>query len=206
MISSCATPARPYAEAFDAAVSFDAFLEAVAAHRDLWIGIAERIPDLSEGGRTIRAHWEGAGRPSLRLLVLADDWCGDAIHTVPLMARLMEASGCVDIRVVSRDAFPAVMDRHLTHGGRSIPMAILLDSDATPLGQWGPRPSELQRQVRAEWLSLDPAERYLRIRRWYARDRGRSTLAELTALVLSALEARASGRGPGAVSTGWTGA
>jgi hypothetical protein len=181
----CSTNA--YEAAYEAAVPFRVFLEGVEAHRDLWLAISARLPDLSLEGGKIRARWEEAGRPILRLLVLADDWCGDATNTVPILAHLMEAAGCVEARIVSRDRFPEVMDRHLTNGGRAIPLAILLDGAATPLGQWGPRPTELQAQVRSQWMPLAPEERYRAIRRWYARDRGRSTVAELVALVESAL-------------------
>jgi len=188
MNPSSEDPKLDYQAAFDAAVPFHAFLESVEAHRDLWLGIAARLPDLSEESGKIQTAFQTSGARSLKMLVLADDWCGDATNTVPLLARLMDGSDSVDLRIVSRDLFPAVMDRHLTHGGRAIPMAILLSEFAEPLGQWGPRPAELQTLVRSEWKDLAPEERYRRVRTWYARDRGRSTIAEATALVLSQLE------------------
>lgn len=176
-----------YEAAFAAALPFPAFLASVQVHRELWLGITARLPDLAEDGARLREAFDKAGAPPLRMLVLADDWCGDATNTVPVLARLMEVSESVDLRVVSRDLFPDVMDRHLTHGGRAIPMAILLSADGRPLGQWGPRPTELQALVRSVWKELDPEERYRHIRTWYARDRGRSTVAEATALVMGAL-------------------
>lgn len=185
-MTSQTTPTLPYESAFLAAVSFDTFLEQVEAHRDLWLGITARLPDLSVDAKTIRDRWQAAGSPVLRLLVLADDWCGDATNTVPILARLIEAAGCVALGIVSRDAAPEVMDRHLTNGGRAIPMVVLLDEDGNPLGQWGPRPTELQTRVQTEWKTLSPEDRYKEVRRWYARDRGRSTVAEVTELLEAA--------------------
>jgi len=70
----------------------------------------------------------------------------------------------------------------------SIPLAILLRPDFTVAGQWGPRPSELQRFVLTEKRAgLRPVgDIYRDVRAWYARDRGESTIRELLGLIDSA--------------------
>jgi hypothetical protein len=50
-------------------------------------------------------------------------------------------------------------------------------------GSWGPRPSELQRWFLTEGVTLEKDVRYRHMRTWYARDRGRSTVDEVLALV-----------------------
>ena len=60
----------------------------------------------------------GAAR---KLLVIAEDWCGDASNTVPVVAKLADAVPGLELRVILRDANPEVMDRYLTNGSRSIP-------------------------------------------------------------------------------------
>ena len=48
---------------------------------------------------------------------------------------------------------------------------------------WGPRPGPLQEWVVEEGLSIPSAERYKRVRRYYAKDQGRTMLRELLSLM-----------------------
>jgi hypothetical protein len=69
------------------------------------------------------------------------------------------------------------MDAHLTGGrSRSIPVIIVYDEDFNEMGWWGPRPGPLQEWVLGEGQALSKEDRYREVRRWYARDRGRTTL------------------------------
>jgi hypothetical protein len=160
---------------WDQAIPFDAYVAASTQHRGLWEGLyrTARLPEWALG-----ALPAGARR---RLLVLAEDWCGDASNTVPVLARLADAVPGLELRVLRRDEHPAVMDGYLTNGSRSIPIVIALDESFNELGHWGPRPAELQSWVLANRLALPKAELYPQVRRWYARDRGESTLREVLA-------------------------
>lgn len=155
----------------------------VREHRDLWLGV---------DSRAVVPAWvanEAAGLgDGWKLLIISEDWCGDASNTVPVIAKLAGAAPGVEVRVVKRDENPELMDRHLTNGARSIPLVVVLDRDFHPVGQWGPRPSELQEMVlREKKAGLRPlAEIYRDVRRWYARDRGESTLREILAVMKSA--------------------
>ena len=89
---------------WEAAAPFDEWLDRVESNRDLWRGIYERTridPD------TV-ARVDGP----YRLLVLAEDWCGDAVNTVPWLARLAEESEHLELRVLRRDEHPALMATH----------------------------------------------------------------------------------------------
>ncbi len=140
----------------------------------LWDGVYRHaaVPDWA------RHAFERLG--PLRLLVLSGDWCGDAANAVPVLVRLAEAVPGVEVRQLDRDTYPQVMDRYLTGGSRSIPLVIGLDASYRELGRWGPRPAELQAWVLGH-LHLPKAERYPAIRRWYAKDRGKTMLEELLA-------------------------
>lgn len=155
----------------------------VREHRELWEGVyrGARVPEWArEEAARIGGEW--------KLLVISEDWCGDASNTVPVIARFAEAVSPVEVRVVKRDENPELMDRYLTNGSRSIPVAVVLDADFRPLGWWGPRPAELQAFVITEKRAgtRPAAEIYRDARRWYARDRGESTLRELLAVMRSA--------------------
>jgi len=74
-----------------------------------------------------------------------------------------------------------VMDRYLTNGSRSIPIVIALNEEFGEVGHWGPRPTELQSWVMTNRQTIPKSELYPQVRRWYARDRGESTLREVLA-------------------------
>ena len=166
-----------YRDCWEQAHTFDRYLcGEVERNRSLWEGIYERARTPAwalQRARDIGGRW--------KLLVLAEDWCGDASNTVPVLARLAERVPGWELRVIKRDESPEVMDRFLTNGTRSIPIAIILDEAFAPVGTWGPRPAELQEFVIGERAKGERPmkEIYADSRRWYARDRGETTLREL---------------------------
>jgi nicotinamidase-related amidase len=119
------------------------------------------------------------------LLVLAEDWCGDASNTVPYVAKLGEQARCLEMRVLRRDEHAEVMDRYLTGTSRAIPIVIVLDEDWHEIGHWGSRPRELQAWVMEARRTTPKEQLYPQIRRWYARDKGETTLREILALLPS---------------------
>lgn len=175
---------RPAADAaalrarFDAAPTLDAFLPTAEKNADLWRATVRlaKVPD-----EVVARVAALGGR--YHLLVLSEDWCGDAVNSVPYAARLAELAPNLDLRVLPRDQNLDLMDAHLTNGSRSIPVVLVYDDAFAELGWWGPRPSELQAWVLGPGQALDKEARYKEVRTWYARDRGRSTLAELVALL-----------------------
>jgi hypothetical protein len=71
------------------------------------------------------------------------------------------------------------MDEYLTDGSRSIPIVIALNDRFQELGHWGPRPSQLQAWVMGNLRTTPKAELYPQVRKWYARDRGETTVREV---------------------------
>jgi hypothetical protein len=154
------------------ALTYPEFLAASTKHKGLWEGIyaIARLPAWAT---------ELPAPGARRLLVIAEDWCGDASSTMPLVAKLVDHHPDFELRVLRRDENPTVMDQYLTNGSRSIPIVIVLDEDYRELGHWGPRPRELQAWVMANRATVPKAELYPKVRQWYARDRGESTLREV---------------------------
>ena len=160
---------------WDGALPYERFVEESRQHRGLWEGIYKlmRVPEWA-----FQAVPPGTRR---RLLVIAEDWCGDASSTIPIVARFADAVPGMGLRVLRRDEHPELMDRYLTNGSRSIPIVIVLDEGFRELGHWGPRPTELQAWVLENRPLVPKAELYPQVRRWYARDRGETTLREVLA-------------------------
>lgn len=55
----------------------------------------------------------------------------------------------IELRIILRDKYPEVMDAFLTDGkSRSIPKVIVLDAQTLEvLGEWGPRPAQVQKNI-----------------------------------------------------------
>jgi hypothetical protein len=70
---------------------------------------------------------ERLGRPRY-VMVITEDWCGTSLAYVPPVAKLVEATPGVDLRIFLRDENPALMDRYLKRGlYRSIPVIAFFD-------------------------------------------------------------------------------
>jgi hypothetical protein len=156
------------------AVSWDQYLASVEKNRELWHGVYERARVPEDALDDL-----GAITTPVHFLALSEDWCGDAVNLLPVVARMAEASDLVDLRVLGRDENLPLMDAHLTGTSRSIPVVIVLDDEFRELGWWGPRPAEIQAWVLDHGLAMPSPDRYREVRRWYARDRGRTTVREL---------------------------
>jgi hypothetical protein len=163
-----------FKQLWEKGLSFDRFVASCKAeHCALWQGIYNlaRVPEWARGPVP-----EGVRH---KLLVIAEDWCGDASNTVPIVAKFVDAVPGFELRVILRDANPDVMDQYLTNGSRSIPIVIALDQNFQEIGHWGPRPTELQAWVMANRNTMPKSELYPQVRKWYARDRGETTLREV---------------------------
>ena len=165
-----------FAALWRAALPFHDFVAASTQHRGLWEGI-HRIAILPEW----TAELDFSAMPR-RLLVIAEDWCGDASNTIPILAKLVERLPGVELRILRRDEYPEVMDLYLTGESRSIPIVIALDEGFREVGHWGPRPTELQAWVMEKLGTAPKGELYPQVRKWYARDRGETTLREILAV------------------------
>jgi len=166
----------------------------VQQHVALWHGVWNRaqVPAWAlDQARGLGTGW--------KLLVISEDWCGDASNTVPVIARLAEQVDGIEMRVVKRDDNLELMDAFLTGTARSIPLVVILDAENRVVGRWGPRPGELQAFVLREKAAglRSSSEIYRDVRQWYARDKGETTLREILAII-----AATGGVGGGASGTG----
>lgn len=170
----------PFADLWDRAMTYERFVKESREHCDLWTGVYRlgKVPEWSlQAAAALGAKF--------RLVVLAEDWCGDATNTVPILAKWAAAAPGVELRVLRRDEHPEVMDRYLTDGtARSIPVVIVLTEQMEELGWWGPRPTALQRWTAEQRAAgRGKKELYPEIRRWYAKDHGETTLREVLAVM-----------------------
>lgn len=88
----------------------------------------------------------------LHVLALVEDWCGDVIANLPVLARLAQESGKLNLHVFLRDQNLDIMDQYLNEGvHRSIPVFVFFDQDFRELGHWIERPAKVS-QMQAEMV------------------------------------------------------
>ncbi|MES2522065.1 MAG: thioredoxin family protein [Gemmatimonadota bacterium] len=178
-----------------AAPTLAQYIEAPIKNQDLW-RTTTRLARLDANAEARAGAIDGP----IRLLVLLEDWCGDAMYTVPFIQRVADANPQLELRVLPRDANDDLMRTHCTGGARSIPVAMAFDATGTERAWWGARPSPLQAWVLAEGLAMEKPERYKRVRTWYARDRGATTVHEILTMLESITSVAPALRGAAQVS------
>ena len=159
--------------------TFAEFMTRPIKSKEMWVALAHRVTipiEISARVEALHGEWH--------LLVLSEDWCGDSMNIVPIIAKLTDSISNMDMRILARDENLDIMDAHLTGGkSRSIPIVILLNPRFEECGWWGPRPRELQKWVVEQGMSLPKDERYKQIRTFYARDHGLSTMREIAEML-----------------------
>ncbi len=135
----------------------------------------ELLPELEERLKQVE-------RPMI-WLVLTEAWCGDAAQIIPVLQKMADQTEHIELKLILRDQNLEIMDEFLTNGrSRSIPKLVVLDAESLDvLGDWGPRPTEVQ-EMYDDWREND-GEDYREIsealQKWYANDKTKTTQAEL---------------------------
>lgn len=176
--------AETFDRLWDAALDWPAYLETLKEKQDIWHA-HDRRADVHDDEAARLADLPA----DRRVLILTEDWCGDAARSVPVLARALGDAPRVQVRFLPSDDHPEVIEEYLTHGGRAIPMAVVVDEHGAELGTWGPRPAPLQALMRKQRREQGPPTGdavnvfYQPIMAWYGQDKGRTTLQEVLMLL-----------------------
>jgi len=121
-------------------------------------------------------------------LVISEGWCGDAAQILPVIAKMVEQSEKIALKIVFRDENEALMNLFLTNGTKSIPKLIILDKNTFEvLADFGPRPKEAI-QLISNYKALhgivdETAKTELQM--WYLHDKGISIQNEILDLLVT---------------------
>ena len=179
-MSQVDTSIRYFDRYWPTTIAWDDFIDGVEQKADLWASYAGRAKLHADELARL-----GALPGARKVLILTEDWCGDAIRSTPTIVAMGAAREDLEVRVLKVDEFPDALDGRLTRGARAIPIVIVFDAEGNEIGQWGPRPAPLQAELRAKILSEGPptaetkGEFYAPIMGWYAKDRGRTVAQEM---------------------------
>jgi hypothetical protein len=142
-------------ERFAAGLTYEQYKAGMSRNRDRVDANEARVRLDPETLRVFR----GLKRP-LKVLVLAEDWCGDVIANLPVLGVLARETGALDVRIHYRDQNLDLMERWLNQGKhQSIPVFVFFDEDMNELGHWIERPAsvtDLRARKRREIFAAHP--------------------------------------------------
>jgi hypothetical protein len=78
--------------------TFAEFMARETINHALWVGITHHVSiplEMSARVQALGGHWH--------LLVLSEDWCGDAVNIVPIVAKLAESVSNMDLRIPQQE-------------------------------------------------------------------------------------------------------
>lgn len=119
-------------------------------------------------------------------IVIAEGWCGDVAHSLPVINKAAELNENINLRVVLRDQNESFMNHFLTKGARSIPKLVMVDKESLEVLQvWGERPAPATKLIKDYKEENDKVDDYIKeeLQGWYNRDKGQTTLKELADLL-----------------------
>lgn len=158
------------------------FYGGVDRRQDLWIENwtrAEVPVDLATRARNVGGPW--------RILVITEPGCSDSANSVPYIAKLVETTPGLEMRLVNSTVGRPWMEAYRTKDGRAAtPTVLILDENFEIRGTWIEQPVELQEF----WLPVvargTMAQEVGAKMQWYADDEGRETLREIVEVLEAA--------------------
>ena len=124
---------------WDTGLTYDAFKAAMTRNQERFAENERRVVLDPETVRTFKALPQ-----PLRVLVLAEDWCGDVVANLPILGRLLKEDSPLDVRIFYRDQNLDLMERWLNQGKyQSIPVMVFFGQNFRELGHWIERPASV---------------------------------------------------------------
>ena len=147
-------------ERFAQGMTLQQYLDQMGTNKEKFVQFLNEIKIKPED----KAALDRLGR-KLKVLVITEDWCGDALYNVPVLARMVEGNPNVEMRIFLRDKNPDLMDQYLNQGlYRSIPVFAFFDERMNEVARFIERPpahtEELEKKMLETRRALR-AERYL---------------------------------------------
>ncbi len=124
---------------WDKGITYEAFKAAMTRNQERFAENENRVALDPETIRTFKS----LPKP-LRVLALAEDWCGDVVANLPILGRLAKDVPTLDVRIFYRDQNLDLMERWLNQGKyQSIPVFVFFDENFRELGHWIERPASV---------------------------------------------------------------
>ena len=149
--TSVVTPER-FSEGF----TYESYIEQIKVNKARFDEFYNSFGVTAEDAEALK---ELSSRPNgpAKMLVLGEDWCGDVIRGLPVLARMAEVAGW-EMSVFPRDQHHDIMNEFLKNGQwMSIPVAVFYTKDHQYICHWIERPEsaelemhQIEEAIRAE--------------------------------------------------------
>ena len=147
-------------ERFAQGLTFQQYLDQMGTNKEKFVQFLGEIKVTPED----RAALDKLGK-RLKVLVITEDWCGDALYNVPVLAKMVEGNPNIEMRVFLRDKNPDLMSQYLNQGlYRSIPVFAFFDENMNEVARFIERPPAQTEELEKKMLEVRRAlraERYL---------------------------------------------
>jgi hypothetical protein len=91
----------------------------------------------------------------VHVLVMTEDWCSDSLMNLPIVARIVEATPGMDLRIFKRNEAAGLNEFYIRQGSSRIPVVTLLDGDFQEMGTWMERSQAAHGRIE-EWAAAHP--------------------------------------------------
>ncbi len=137
-------------ERFEQGMTFQQYLDQMGTNKDTFVKFLNEIQVSPEDGAAL-----GKLGRKLKCLVITEDWCGDALYNLPVLAKLVEGNPDIEMRVFLRDKSPDLMNQYLNGGlYRSIPVFAFFDEHMNEVARLIERPPVVTEQLEKAMLDV----------------------------------------------------
>ena len=149
-------------ERFEQGMTLPQYLDQMGTNKETFVKFLSEIKIRPEDREALAK----LGR-KLKVLVITEDWCGDALYNVPVLAKLVEGNPNVEMRLFLRDKNPDLMDQYLNKGMfRSIPVFAFFDENMNEVARLLERPDKMTEELEKKMLEVRRTMRAENLDRW----------------------------------------
>jgi Thioredoxin len=149
-------------ERFEQGMTFQQYLDQMGTNKETFVKFLSEIVIRPEDKEALAKLGK-----KLKLMVITEDWCGDALYNVPVLAKLVEGNPNIEARVFLRDKNADLMDQYLNQGMfRSIPVFAFFDENMNEVARLLERPSKITDQLEKKMLEVRRSMRSENLEQW----------------------------------------
>jgi hypothetical protein len=131
-------------ERFDTGLTAQQFIDSIQVNKEKFLENVQANTFSFDDRRFFNEH-------PLFIAAIAEDWCTDVVHFLPVIIKLAEEVPSVTLRIFKRDDNLDLMNQYLNKGEfQSVPTFVLYDADWNELGFYSERPAAATKQMAEE--------------------------------------------------------
>jgi hypothetical protein len=137
-------------ERFEQGMTLQQYLDQMGTNKDTFVKFLSEIEIRPEDREALARLGK-----KLKVMVITEDWCGDALYNVPVLAKLVEGNPDIELRVFLRDKNPDLIGQYLNQGMyRSIPVFAFFDENMNEVARMIERPARITEVIEKKMLEV----------------------------------------------------